>query len=71
MQRWDVDVVSLWYAVHKDIDKVDALYFLGRSLLFAGGDEDKIAEVARILAAFSLYSFINLEASSRSLMLYH
>ena len=70
----------LWYAVHKDINKVDILYFLKRFLLFAGDgeDEDKIVEVsvnvdiiARILAAFFLYFFINLKALFRSLILYH
>ena len=70
--------------IHKGIDEVNALCFLERSLLFADvlftSDEeggDKIAEVsvidviARILAAFSLYFFINSRASSRSLILYH
>ena len=70
----------LWYAVHKDINKVDILYFLRRSLLFANSeeDEDKIIEVninvdviARILAAFFSYFFINLEALSKSLILYY
>ena len=67
--------------VHKGIDEVATSCFLGRPLLFAGklywkgGDE--IVEVgvagvvARILAASSLYSFTNLGALSRSLILYH
>ena len=53
-------------------DKVDTLYFLKRSLLFTsdGEDGDK-SVIARILAAFSLYFFTNLEALSRSLILYN
>ena len=70
----------LWYVVYKDINKVDILYFLRRSLFFANNKEnkDKIVEVsvnvdiiARILATFFSYFFINLEISSKSLILYY
>ena len=73
----------LWYVVYKGIDKVDILYFLKQSLLFTsdkegGEDGDKIVEVninidviARILATFFLYFFINLKVLSRSLILYY
>ena len=70
----------LWYAIHKDINKVNILCFLRRSLFFANNEEneDKIIEVsvnvnviARILATFFSYFFINLEALSKSLILYY
>ena len=70
----------LWYVVHKGINEVDTLCFLRRSFSFTSGGEDgnKIIEVsinidiiARILATFFSYFFINLEASSRSLILYY
>ena len=61
---------------------IDILCFLGRSLLFAnseeGGENEEDEEddinvgvIARILAAFFLYSFINLKILFRSLILYY
>ena len=61
----------LWYIVHKDINEVDILYFLGRSLLFANSEDINIGVIARILAAFFLYFFINSRILSKSLILYY
>ena len=61
-----LDVFNAFY-----FDEIAILYFLKRSLLFAGKVDWEDGDVERILAAFFLYFFTNLEASLRFLMLYH
>ena len=73
---WLLFPVDCRYSIHKDTNETATLCFLRRPLPFTGSweDGDEITEVgviARILAAFSLYSFINSRASLRSLILYH
>ena len=54
-----------------EMSRCDTLCFLERSLPFTSDEDINIDVIARILAAFFSYSFINLEVSSRSLILYH